>query len=215
MTEDIKDVVRAKRFELVGDNGETRALLDTGSAEHVSLSLFGSDGKERANLGVMPDGLALLVLNYEDGQEAIKATTQTAGVEGGLAASNSVVVIKDRNGQVRAQVGVNDEGDPSVSLADSNGNVSIRLEVDEEGNSHITISGRDGIGNVSLQARPDRKGIVIGDEADVGRAGLMLVQDTASLTLTDAEGRPRAILQLSGDGGQFFAFLDEEGNPLQ
>jgi len=210
-----EDVVRARRFELVDDAGETRAVLDTGHdrEEHVGLTLFDTEGKARASLGVMPDGFASLSLGDEDGREVIKITA--SAVVGESVSSDSVVALKDKSGQTRVQLGVSQEGEAAIHLTNSQGASLVQVFVDSDGTAKFSLQEQTGSGGVSMQGGPEGRGLAIGDDTDTARVGLLHVGGKPTLVLSDAEGRPRAILQLSAEGVPTLALLDEEGSPIR
>lgn len=203
-----EDVVRAKRFELVDDEGETRALWDTGSQEHVALSFYGKNQEERLSIGVMPDGFSTFVLRDESGREIIKATTANDF-------SDSVIVIKDESGQVRAQVGVNESGEPTLTMTDENENVRAQMFVDSNGEPNLILKDEAGKSNVSASVRPQATGLVIADGSDTGRIGLYVLGDSSSsISVADAMGQPRAILRTDEAGKPILVLLDEEGDTI-
>ena len=71
MSEDINDVVRAKRFELVDDAGQVRSVLSSGPEGRVVLTFMGAENPAiRAALGIGSDGGAFL--NLFDDQERVR-----------------------------------------------------------------------------------------------------------------------------------------------
>jgi hypothetical protein len=211
----VEDVVRAKRFELVDDDGGTRAVIDTGRNEHVGVSFFDRTGQERTTLGVMPEGVAFLSMSDEAGQEVVKATAGAGG-------SDTVVALRDKEGRTRVQLGASQAGEATFNLTDTDGNARVQIVVSPEGDPLIQLIGdadsgavtiQDG--SVTMQGGAASRGLVISDDADNLRVGLMLSNDSLGLVLNDAEGRLRATLQLSENGVPVLALLDSEGNRIQ
>lgn len=195
--------LRARRLELVDDAGETRALLDTGQGEHVSLSFFGDGGQELATVGVMPDGFSTLILNDGEGRESVKAT-------GGGEHSDTVVVLKDGDERTRLQLGVSDAGEPALALADENG-VRVQTYLSAEGSAVMTL--KDGGSNVTFSVGNGDTGLVIADETDTGRIGAMTqAGGNATLALLDDAGKPKIVLEVGPDG-EPTVFVEEQGEP--
>ncbi len=138
MEEEIKDVVRAKRFELVNDEGQKRAQLFSRGDGAVALSLFENDGDTlRATLGVTSNGTA--ILNLYDRQDNLRATVQVdptkpeaqfsladelgrARLQAGLHEDGTAgIVMFDRWGHRRAALNVADDGDPVLGFLDADG----------------------------------------------------------------------------------------------
>lgn len=203
-----EEVIRAKRFELIDDEGKTRALIDTGQKEHVALSFFGKDEQERATVGIMPDGFSSFVLLDEEGKESIKATT-------GTGPSDSVFVIKDGNERPRIQAGVGKAGEAALSLTDDEGNVRIQASVDDRGVPTLTLKDEAGEANVTISVKTEYTGLVIAKESDLGRIGLLTFSDdTASIAITDGQGIPRIMLRTEPDGHPTLSILNEKGDPI-
>jgi hypothetical protein len=167
------EVVRAKRLEIVDDEGKVRAVLGTDEQGVVSLSIFDASGRLRASL------------NAEENPE--KAS--------GLG-------VFDTNGKLRAAVGMgNDPGNgPFFSLYDTDGIPRVLLGMDSdpgkgsylalldtEGNHRAVVSLAAG-GQAGLRFSAGQKDRAIGISAeDEGNLYLML----------SAEGIPMAVLGLT------------------
>lgn len=195
--------VRARRFELVDDVGETRALLDTGLASHVGLSFFSKRGQELATVGVMPDGFSSFVLNDENGREAIKAVA-------GRESSNTVIALKDGDGRTRLQAGISDVGEPALALTDERGNVRAQTYIDAQGSAVMILKDGGREANVTVSAGTENTGLVVADGTDRGRIGMLVQADSgASLAMTDAEGKPKVMFGVQRDGRPI-AFVEEQ-----
>ncbi len=217
-----EDVVRAKRFELVDDDGGTRALIDTGRDEHVGMTFFDRTGQERATVGLMPHGVAFFSLHNEAGREVVKATA----APGGRGRSDTVVALKDNEGRTRIQLGASQAGEATLNLTNTDGEPRAQIVVSPEGDPLIQLIEAGDSSAVTIQeggvtiqegakGGSTSRGLIIGDYANNFRAALMLAAGKPSLGLNDAEGRTRAVLQLSEDGVPVLALLDEKGNRIQ
>ena len=99
------------------------------------------------------------------------------------------IELVDRGGEIRAQLGVGEDGNPGLLLYDRTGVKRVVLGVDQEGcGLHITDSDGRARAHVAVNA---------------GRVTVML---------QDAQERGRAALYVESDGTPYVILLDEEGN---
>ena len=179
-----EEVVRAKRFELVNEEGEIRAILGTGPDDTVGITLLGQGESDRLSLGTHSDGSSTIALQDEEGRERVKLS---AGVSG------PVVNIKDENGNPRVQLQVRKNGSSELILLDQN--QTTRFIVTQVG----------GAGGDPLIALSDEKG--------TGRFAVQAGHgDRASLSFQDTEGEVRIVLGLTAEGRALLGYDDEEGN---
>jgi hypothetical protein len=107
------DVVAARGFELVDDQGRRQILIATSNEGSPSIWFFDKNGKARLNLGLYGDGNAAVVLN-DDAERAVEIF-RTVGPR-----SAPVLVMKS-NGTDRIIMGVNDAADPYLVTFDQKG----------------------------------------------------------------------------------------------
>jgi hypothetical protein len=78
----VQEVVRAKRFEVVDDQGRSRALLSVLPDGSPGLTLYDGAGKQRAGLGLLPDGTPRLALHDAAGKQRAGLTVLPDGSPG-------------------------------------------------------------------------------------------------------------------------------------
>ncbi len=127
-----QDVVRAKRFEVVDDNGKTRGVFEVvpdGKARlmlfdedgntrgtfavarnGVVVGLFDGNGKTRASLGVTPDGASSLSLSDKHQKPRMSLSLLPDGKSG--------MVITDGDGKARVKLAVQPDGTPVFGLGE-------------------------------------------------------------------------------------------------
>lgn len=129
MTETPKKIVTANEFQLVDASGRLRASL-TASADGVSLSMAGTEGKTHIKLMVDSAGLSFLKLFDSSSEEAkVDISLDDKGTHLFLAGDGkqqsylflkkggaSGVVLVDREGTRRAQLLLNADGEPNATL---------------------------------------------------------------------------------------------------
>jgi hypothetical protein len=122
------DVLRAKRLEIVDDEGKVRASLGTDEKGIASLSLFDPSGRLRASL---------------DAEEI-------PGVASGLG-------LFDTNGKLRAAVGMDNDPDKSsyLSLLDAEGKTRAQVGLETGGQVWLSILAGKKDRSVKLAAMDD------------------------------------------------------------
>jgi hypothetical protein len=141
-----------------------------------------------------------VVLERDIGGSADIASTRTIEAE--------EFVLRGRNGNVRARLGLLPDGSPFLQLT-GNGDSSAELSVLPSQGPVLKLS--DGKAMVSMRAKGDGSSeITLHSEGQEPRAAMFLESDgTPVLSLTDAEGRVRAGLTISADGGPSLSLYDE------
>jgi hypothetical protein len=210
-------VVRAERFELVGPNGQLRAILGFDQALEqqpvVGLILMGPSGQQQAVIGLTPEG------NF------------------------GTIRLNDRAGEFRAGLDAAADGNATVRLGDTQHlNVSLgtiytpvgegaglqirqasRVRADLtvgnlQASSGLMLADNLGRRRASVEVTGDRTSLVIGETApdNLGWSGMRLVrrQDATMLDISDTSGRPRATTGVSPDGTATISVLDEAGEPI-
>ncbi len=138
MSEEIRDVVRAKRFELVNDEGKKRPALFSRRDGAVGLSLVAADGDtQRASLGITSAGTATLKL-YDE-REILRAAMQAAP-----AGAQAHFSLADAVGRARVQILLYEDGSAGVSISDWWGNRRAALNVSPEGEPVLGFFDEDG-----------------------------------------------------------------------
>lgn len=136
----VQEVVQAKRFELVDDDGRVRGEMAVGSdgpilalfnrheapqwsafvSDDGSSDLYFSDPLSRLRLSVSmgSDGTPELALNDENGDLRLSISMESDGTPN--------LVMRDQNGNIRLSAWLYDDGVPSIDLWDENGNAISR-----------------------------------------------------------------------------------------
>lgn len=161
-----EDVLRAKRFELVDDNGTVRGGLEVDESSTAYVHLRGVGGTGGVRVAATEDGTAMITLRDEQdrvrGSLAYRSTT-TTHAPGSLG-----LVFADENGRERIQIGISDIGDPNVTL------------YNQAGGEVATLSTADG----------DTPALVLSDNQGRPRIGVHVSSDgTPILSILDEHGQ--------------------------
>lgn len=188
-----EDVVRAKRFELVDDEGEVRAILGPGPDNSVGLSFLGKGtAAERTSVGINAGGSAFVDTRDATGEGGIRLGVEEEGT--------AVIRFRDQQGRDRCNIGYRpaEAGDGpntiGIRFADENGRGQAQLGVAPNGDANLILYDQAGNEKVSLVV-----------EAGGGRP---------TITLNDGQSIPRVGISLYEDGTPILGFLDERGSPV-
>ncbi len=189
-TENVPDVLRAHRFELVDENDNVRGVLQV-TEDGSRFRLLDENCKVRAGLSVDKDGPRLDLLNES---EKIRATLDVDTLGPALA-------LRDENGKMRVILDVDKVGS-CLDLRDEDGRPQALLSVDRKLGSHLLLAA----GNAKMKALLSVKndfgpGLALYDDSGTPRVGLVAARSGgASLTLADENGR--FLEGLPSPGGQ-------------
>jgi hypothetical protein len=131
-----EDVIRARRFEVVDDEGQVRLLLDAEGGEAAGVAIFDREGRNRAGFGILLDGSAAVVLKDEGDQH--RAALSVGGPVGNVPR----LVLFDGDGNIRARIYVHDEGEVSLDFYDVWGQQRVKLGVSED--AGVVLRDKDG-----------------------------------------------------------------------
>lgn len=134
-----EDVVRAKRFELVNDEGTVQAALQSSGGNAASLDFYEDGEIHRAGFGVTQTGNATLTLRGHD--ETIYARI---GIE--RDGRQSAFSLRDSRGNQRLQLAIEDDGTVGISVID--GEKRNRAQLALQTNGYIAFSIFDEDGNL-------------------------------------------------------------------
>jgi hypothetical protein len=170
--------VRAHSFVLVDGAGNARAelsVLDDGTAR----LLVRNEGTTGAvEVAVTADGRASVALAGRTGQKLAEV-----GVRGGQ--DLPVLILRDGNGTRRLGLTAGPRGQTGIAICDSRGQTRCALVVDDEGFPSLRLGAGDARARVALQA--DALGNAAIDLADGA--------DRTRITLqVDADGQPTILL---------------------
>jgi hypothetical protein len=123
-----EEVVRAKRFEVVDDEGEVRITLDAGPGDEAAvMAVQDRQGNNRAGFGILEDGSVALVLKDAEGN---RRASLGIGEEAGDKPPR--LTIADSLGRARVEIAVMDNGNVQIALADKWGQKRALLGVTED-----------------------------------------------------------------------------------
>jgi hypothetical protein len=179
----VAESVRAKRFELVNDKGEVRAVLGT-QAENGAPGFLVSDsaGRPRIALHVSADDAPAFDL-------------------------------LDATGAPRVHVALAADGAPLLTLfGPTEKPVQALLTVTTEGAAHLRLAQADGHTRLFGSLQPDGTPYLSLMDAE-GRPKLScaLPGGNPALLMLDTEGRPRAVMSVTREDGPQFVILAEDG----
>jgi len=117
------EVVRAEKFELLGQTGMRRAALELEPNGEPALKFYDEEGNLRAGLSLRPDGGPNLL--FWDGQ----TTIPRAGLAL-LPNGSPSLELADRNGNLRTVLGLATDGEPVLGLFDHVDNLRTVLCVE-------------------------------------------------------------------------------------
>ncbi len=184
-----EDVARAKRFELVDDEGNVRAVLTPGPEKSVGLSLFDEeDETERVAFGINAGGTSFAELRNGDGEGGLRLAVEKGGT--------TVLRIRDRHGEERANLAFspqdakNNPGSLGIAFADENGNLRAQFGISPDGDANIVLY--------------DKNGTEAGSLVSSDRIG-------TGFNINDSQGTPRAGILVEKDGIPKIVLLDESG----
>ena len=136
---DIRDVVQAKAFQLVDDDGSVRAemkLSEDGSPEFVLRDQYGQD-----RLVARIDGFsASLSLSNQDGQARFDVSVDESG--------DPSLSLRDHGGKPRLSASLDESGRPSLDLRDQDEQPRLSVSLDRTGQPGLYL--RDDRGQKSL-----------------------------------------------------------------
>ncbi len=122
MNGEVQDVVRARRFELVGEQDRVCAALYSDSDGSVALTLIDADsGKLRAELAIVGGGQKA-VLNLRDSNENRRVSLE-------VYEAGAHVSLRDEVQRIRTQMYLEFQGErgAGLSIADQGGNTRVLL----------------------------------------------------------------------------------------
>lgn len=226
------DVVSARGFVLLGEDGKPKATLGVNEHKTTALDLLGPDGEPRLLLGVTDDGGALIQLEErEDGRCIYMALGEKQG---------AIFGIRDADKNHRIAISLDSGGTPEIKITDADHEDRIQLTLAENGTAQVGVSARDGKGWVGLGAA-DFAGLAVRDaelslramlgwkpgDRD-GRVGLSLLRpdekarihldvlpdDVAGIYFQNGDEKPR--IRIEDEPGILPAMLfrDDMGNEL-
>ena len=99
-----------------------------------------------------------------------------------------------------------------IELVNIEGEVRAWMGVGEDGNPGLVLHVRNGVKRVVLAVDGDGCGLHVTDRDGKARAHVAVNNDRVTVMLQDAQERGRAALYVESDGTPYVILLDEEGN---
>jgi hypothetical protein len=128
------NVVRARLFELVDDEGRVRArMAPRNDADSVGLEFYERDGTIRLAIGINLEGTSVIDLKDEAGSTRARLGVESAGVP-------TVLSLRNAANRLVAQIALHDEESTGLSLGDEWGNTLIQAAVFGEGDASIHVN---------------------------------------------------------------------------
>jgi len=179
----VQDSVRARRFELVDDRGNVRAVLGTQNDSGAPGFLISdSAGRPRIALHVSPDDVPALDLLDASGAPRVHVALDSDG-----APMATLFGPADRPAQ--ALVGVTSDGSAHLRLVQPSGRTRLFLSLQPDGTPYFSLMDAEGQPKLSLA----------------------LPAGNPALLMLDADGRPRAVMSVTSEDGPQFVVLSEQG----
>jgi hypothetical protein len=166
----------------------------------VPLLVLAAAGLGAAGYSALTTPRPDIVLEREIGGSADLRNTSTVEAE--------EFVLRGRNGNVHARLGLLPDGSPFLQLTGSGGQTAELSVLPSQG---PVLKLSDGKALVSMRAKGDGSSeITLHSEGQEPRAAMFLEADgTPVLSMTDAEGRVRAGLTISADGSPSLSLYDD------
>jgi hypothetical protein len=140
------DEVSTRRLTIVDDQGRVRATLGPTPDGSVELRLFDADDRTRVELAVAANGTSSLTLRDPDGEMRSCLAVGIAGDTHLHLHGAAAVSLHDREGQPRAQLGLDEHsGIATLSYVDAEGGSCVLLTEDASG-GRLHLFQRDGTG---------------------------------------------------------------------
>ncbi|MEX1024457.1 MAG: hypothetical protein WD226_05205 [Planctomycetota bacterium] len=199
----VEDEVRAARFVLVGEDGESIATLEPGAEGHAqllmrrgkhqaylssygpSLLLRGGEGRRGAFLGVEPDGTVKLDVKSEALVDGVRIAVKPDGSSG--------VYALDKSGFERAHMEALADGSSSLGVRSQQGQPRGLMGLDANGVAHMLL----------MDGRLQR------------RVGMVQPSDPiepTQIVVQDAEGRVRSEISTNLDGSPSIKLFSSIGD---
>jgi hypothetical protein len=209
------EVLRAKRLEIVDDEGKVRAVLGTREEGIGVVSVYDQSGRVRASLeaGEIPEQASGLSVFDTNGKPRAVVSMDNDPDRG------SALILLDTEGKQRAVVSLKEGGQAGLRFSAGQKNRAISISAGDDGKLYLMLSGegapmvalglnekegQDACSNIVLADNDDRAGIVISGR----RSG-------PSIKLTDRREKVRASLELGANGEPGLYHFDEEGTTIR
>jgi hypothetical protein len=200
----VRDLVRARRVEIVDETGRVRAWLGT-TAEAAGLGILDEEGEGRVVLSYQSSGRSNIGLAGEKGAARVRISHDAATAETGLAIYNSAgansvelsdgphgprVLLYNRPEHARVALGAAPGAEAGLQVLDETGKERVELTDSPQVGTRLTFADQAGRNRLTLNAAPECTMVAIADQHEQPRVGLSHVAgQEPSVWLGDAEGR--------------------------
>ena len=198
---EIPDVVQAKAFQLVDDNGQVRAEMKTNEHGDPSFVLLDRDGKARFDLSFLEDGGLGLHLNDTNGQAGMSVKKS----------GEPYLSLWDQGGGVSLVASADRGGESGLFVFDCNGcrRLSANMFEDILVLNCVTRTKKSGLARLGDSGEPD---LSLFDRSSKARISAAVSESgQPELTLRDQEEQHRLSANLNGKGNPSLFLYDESG----
>ncbi len=183
----VPDVIQARSFQVVDDNGRVRAELSTG------LTVFDQNGTARLSAYVQDDGAVYLDILDENGKHRLDLGMDPD--------KNSRLSVWDQNRR-KLNLVVDKEGTPELFMHDGIGNNSLWMGQADDGSPMVFITDDDGERRFEVNLDSDGRPTLYMSDG-IGNNVLWMGQSNNGppmLYMTDDDGERRFEVHLDSDG---------------
>ena len=121
--EEVKDVLKVRRLEVVDQNDVPRAIVDILDGGRPSIVLIDDEGVARSWLFLSGDGSPNLVMVDNPRLALMDEKSEIRAAQHLDSDGQPVISLRDANGQVRSELRLGVDGSPSLRLFDEEGEV--------------------------------------------------------------------------------------------
>jgi hypothetical protein len=209
------EVLRAKRLEIVDDEGKFRAALGTDEKGIASLSLFDASGRLRSSLDAeeIPGHLSGLALYDTNGN--LRASV---GVDNDPEKGSSLTLY-DMEGKSRVGVGLQTGGQAGLGISAGKKDRAVKIAAMDDGNVYLMLSGEDapmvGLTLSEEEGKDPSADLMLTDKDTRAGGGISGRRSGPSVKLIDRREKVRASFELGPNGQPGLYTFDEEGVPVQ
>jgi hypothetical protein len=200
-------LVEAEQFILRDTGGKVRATLGTVNGT-TGLALLDRNQKERLLMWVDAEGEAPSIVAYDTSNKrrlVFGLSPQNKPMMGvyGERGEPSIMIapdhmlLADKAGQIRAQLSLGSEGEPSLVLYGNDGRTELGLSVLAKNEPRLRLVDKDGRGRVMLALLQDGSGGVFLSDPPKGKLRVALATNSnnaPTLTFFDPTGQRRIVL---------------------
>ncbi len=194
-------VVTVQKLIVTDKEGNPRAQLAVSEGGEPRLDLADKGGKPLASLALTGEGGAEFRLNGKDGGPRVRMAILGKG-------EPRLDFTIENDGRSVTSLGLSPEGWPDLRLSGKEGSASASI-LFVNGNPRLLLEDKKKETNAVLTAATEKASLVLYRDGKP-RAGLNL----DGLDLVNAEGRPRARLEIMENGEPRLAFKDKDGHRL-